>query len=83
MKIRFALAVCLTLLVSACAGEGPTQTVEWYKANEVERTQMIAECSDDRGSRELAPNCVNAGQAQNEIDNSRRGMSPLTPLSSD
>lgn len=79
MNIKIALvAVCLAL--AGCSGNAPTQTVEWYKNHEPERGDMLADCRANPGERELTANCVNAQAAQNQLDNARRGLAPLSPL---
>jgi hypothetical protein len=62
----------LSLGLSGCEKE--VQTVEWYKANDVERMDMVRECKANPDKLSRTPNCVNAKQANREIYNA--GGSP-------
>ena len=75
MLKKFSLLTCLAL--GACSDTEPTQTVAWYKEHAPERAEMLAGCRANVGERSLAPNCVNAQQAQKELDNARSGYAPL------
>ncbi len=77
----FLFVGCLAL--AACSNTEPTRTVEWYKEHAPERAEMLSSCRNNVGERSLAPNCLNAQKAQNELDNARRGLAPLRPLAAD
>lgn len=78
MKIKIALIACLAM--SGCGKVEPSMSVEWYKDRASERAAMIAECKASPGERQLTANCQNAQAAQNQLDNGRTGIAPLTPL---
>ncbi|GAE49189.1 plasmid-related lipoprotein [Xanthomonas arboricola pv. pruni str. MAFF 311562] len=42
--------------------------------------EMIAKCKSNPGELAASPNCINAQQAQNEKDLSRRGYLKLPPV---
>ncbi|WP_253305870.1 EexN family lipoprotein [unidentified bacterial endosymbiont] len=48
-------------------------TVTWFKEHQEERQAMLASCRDNPGELENSPNCVNAMQAENELDAEKRG----------
>ena len=74
----------LSMLVG-CEKDQPTdvvQTVDWYKAHEKERVEMLAICQNNPGQLASTPNCMNAQQAQGNITWGAKGGSikiePLT-----
>lgn len=73
------LFVIATLV--GCSEKEIVQTVDWYKSQDTERKAMIIKCKANPGELALAPNCVNAKQADNEKALSRRGW--LTPNTAD
>lgn len=73
------LFVIATLV--GCGEKEIVQTVDWYKSQDTERKAMIIKCKANPGELALAPNCVNAKQADNEKALSRRGW--LTPNTAD
>ena len=80
MNMKIALAACIAL--AGCSTPEPVQTVDWYKDHAPERQAMVAKCRANPGELEATPNCVNAIRAQNQLDNARRGLAPLTPIPS-
>ena len=69
--------------LAGCKEDKPqevVQTVEWFKAHDTERKEMIAKCKNNPGELAASPNCINAQQAQNEKDLSRRGYLKLSPV---
>ena len=59
------------------------QTVTWFKEHQEERQAMLASCRDNPGEFENSPNCVNALQAENELDaekSSGLGVKPIKGL---
>lgn len=79
MKKIYALLVLATAL-AGCGDNTPVQTVEWYKQHDAERKEMVDKCNDNPGQTELAANCTNAKQADNEKSTARRGwINPTVP----
>jgi len=76
--------VCIALIVAGvlagCGESAPVQTAEWYKAHDAERQGLIAKCKANPGELAASPNCINAQQAQNEKELSRRGFLKLPPV---
>jgi predicted Fe-S protein YdhL (DUF1289 family) len=67
---HFLLGFALLFLIalSGC-GEREVQSVEWYKANNAERMEVIRECKADPDRLNKTQNCINAKQANREILN--------------
>jgi len=57
----------LALALTACERE--VQTVEWYKAHDAERMEVVRECKANPDKLNKTENCVNAKQANREIYN--------------
>lgn len=70
----------LALSLVGCGADTPVQTVDGYKPHDAERKEMIARCKSNPGELTASPNCINAQQAQNEKDLSRRGYLKLPPV---
>ncbi|EJE4183741.1 EexN family lipoprotein [Vibrio parahaemolyticus] len=45
----------------------PTQSVEWFKANDSERKLALQRCANNPGELSEAPNCKNAQEAQKQL----------------
>lgn len=78
--------VAILSILSGCKEENPVdivQTVDWYKANKVNRLEVLAKCKDNPGEMANTPNCVNAGSAANAITHSARGTIDVKPLTAD
>lgn len=76
-------SICMAVLVSALAGcseNTPVQSVDWYKANESERTAMIGKCKANPGELEASANCMNATKAANELVLDKRGYTKRSPI---
>lgn len=63
-----AIATACLFFVSACTKEktlatGETQTVEWFKEHNEERTAVLEECRNNPGELKHLPNCQNAETA--------------------
>jgi hypothetical protein len=76
----FAMFGTLSLL-AGCDDEkisGPTQTVDWYKAHDAERKDVLAKCNNNPGELAATPNCVNAALADNKMamGNSNKAIKP-------
>ncbi|CBA17119.1 EexN family lipoprotein [Xanthomonas albilineans] len=71
---KLALSLVVVAVLAGCGENTPIQTVDWYKAHDTERKAMIATCKVNPGELAASPNCINAQQAQNEKDLSRRGF---------
>jgi predicted Fe-S protein YdhL (DUF1289 family) len=59
------LLLPLLAVLSGCERE--VQSVEWYKANDTERMEVILECKADADRLNKTQNCINAKQANREI----------------
>jgi hypothetical protein len=87
MSILLVVAAPLALL-AGCKSEKPpevVQTVEWYKANRTERTEVLAKCKSNPGELAATPNCINATRADTSTTWSARGggIAPVKPLTAD
>lgn len=60
----------------------PVQTVEWYKANKVERAAMMSKCKSNPGELAMTPNCVNATRADSATTwgATGGGIKPIAPV---
>lgn len=76
------LFLFIAVLLAGCDENTAVQTVDWYKAHDTERKDMIANCKSSPGELAASPNCINAQRAQNEKDLSRRGYLKLPPVNS-
>ena len=66
-KFSIALAVLMTL--AGCKEDQPVevvQTVDWYKAHDAERIEMVKKCKNSPGEIAGTPNCINAKSAQDQ-----------------
>lgn len=72
-RIAQIASLAAIVILSACKEDAPVQTVEWYKGHDAERAQMIAECRNNPGETAASANCINASQADNQLQLSRRG----------
>ena len=77
---KLSLVLVVAAALAGCGENTPVQTVDWYKAHDTERKAMIAKCKANPGELSASPNCINAQQAQNEKDLSRRGFLKLPPV---
>ncbi|MFM2281206.1 MAG: hypothetical protein RLZZ444_3437 [Pseudomonadota bacterium] len=77
---KLSIVLVVTAVLAGCGENTPVQTVDWYKAHDTERKAMIAKCKANPGELAASPNCINAQQAQNEKDLSRRGFLKLPPV---
>ena len=86
-KLTVLLVVAGTLsMVSGCKENKPAevvQTVDWYKAHEAERTEVLAKCRSNPGELAATPNCVNASRAESSSTWSARGGIQVKPLTAD
>lgn len=64
-----AALVLAALALSLTACEREVQTVEWYKAHDAERMEVVRECKANPDKLNKTENCVNAKQALREIYN--------------
>lgn len=79
MKNIIALAAAAAAL-AGCSENTPVQTVDWYKANEAERTAMISKCKANPGQLEASPNCINAVTAANHLAIDKRSYTKRVPI---
>ncbi|EGB7423300.1 EexN family lipoprotein [Escherichia coli] len=77
---KLSIVLIVAAVLAGCGENTPVQTVDWYKAHDTERKAMIAKCKANPGELAASPNCINAQQAQNEKDLSRRGFLKLPPV---
>ncbi|EBR8339490.1 hypothetical protein DOC43_23920 [Salmonella enterica subsp. enterica serovar Agona] len=77
---KLSIVLVVAAVLAGCGENTPVQTVDWYKAHDTERKAMIAKCKANPGELAASPNCINAQQAQNEKDLSRRGFLKLPPV---
>ncbi|MCO8590377.1 EexN family lipoprotein [Burkholderia multivorans] len=75
-----ALSLVILAFLAGCGESTPVQTVDWYKTHDTQRKDMIAKCKSSPGELAASPNCINAQQAQNEKELSRRGYLKLPPV---
>lgn len=66
---RSLFVAAAALPASACA---PDRTVSYYRENETERLAMVEECRDDVTRSKTEPDCLNALQADREVEAARR-----------
>ncbi|MDR1229164.1 MAG: EexN family lipoprotein [Azoarcus sp.] len=65
--------IALLALAAALAGcEREVQSLEWYKANDAERMEVIRECKANPDKLNRTENCINAKKANREILNAGR-----------
>ncbi|RUR55180.1 EexN family lipoprotein [Vreelandella populi] len=79
---KLILFLVVPVVLAACGENTMVQTVDWYKDHDAERKDMIAKCKSSPGELAASPNCINAQQAQNEKDLSRRGYLKLPSVNS-
>lgn len=60
--------------------EEVVRTVSWYKENKEELKIMLAKCDENPGELMETPNCINAAQAQAQLDAAKRGGLEVKPL---
>lgn len=56
------------------------RTVAWYKENKEELKIMLAKCDENPGGLMETPNCINAAQADAQLDAAKRGGLGVKPL---
>ncbi|MGE0645345.1 MAG: EexN family lipoprotein [Nitrospira sp.] len=64
-----AVLISGTIALTGCTKEAlePVNTVEWYKAHDVEREAMLTKCLNNPGQLAETPNCVNAKEAASRL----------------
>jgi hypothetical protein len=64
-----AVLISGTIALTSCTKEAlePVNTVEWYKAHDVEREAMLTKCLNNPGQLAETPNCVNAKEAASRL----------------
>ncbi|MDR0702511.1 MAG: EexN family lipoprotein [Azoarcus sp.] len=72
MKSVASSIALLTLTAALTACEKEVRSVEWYKANDVERMSVIVECKSNPDKLNKTENCINAKKANREILNPGR-----------
>lgn len=56
------------------------QTVTWFKEHQEERLATLVSCKENPGELDNSPNCVNAMQAENELDAEKSGGLKVKPI---
>ncbi|SFL29708.1 hypothetical protein SAMN05192579_1275 [Rhodanobacter glycinis] len=59
--------------LAACSPKEATQSADWYKAHDAERTAMVQRCAANPGELAKTPNCINATTAANAKTWAARG----------
>ena len=77
---KFSVLIGIAITIAGCGENTPVQTVDWYKTHDIERKEMIVKCNANPGELAASPNCINAQEAQNEKELSRRGFLKLPPV---
>lgn len=77
---KLSIALVVAAFLTGCAENTPVQTVDWYKAHEVERTAMIAKCQANPGELGTSSNCINAIAAANHLAVEKRGYAKHAPI---
>jgi len=77
---KLSIVLVVAAVLAGCGENTPVQTVDWYKAHDTERKAMIAKCKANPGELAASPNCINAQQAHNEKELSRRDFLKLPPV---
>jgi predicted small lipoprotein YifL len=70
---RVLLVMAVVMGLTACGPKETVQTVDWYKAHDVERKAMVDQCNANPGELDSTPNCVNATNAANALVWSAKG----------
>jgi predicted Fe-S protein YdhL (DUF1289 family) len=78
-KIIITLTIA-TAVLAGCGEKTATQTVDWYKAHETERTAMIAKCKNDASELATSANCINATKAKNQLTLGNRTYRERAPM---
>jgi len=66
-KLSIALAALMAL--AGCKEDQPVevvQTVDWYKAHDAERIEMVKKCKNSLGEIAGTPDCINAKSAEDQ-----------------
>jgi hypothetical protein len=88
-KLTVLLVVAGALaMLSGCEEDKPAevvQTVDWYKAHQTERDEVLAKCKVNPGELAVTPNCVNASRSDSSSTWSAKGggISPVRPLTAE
>ncbi|MDR1064350.1 MAG: EexN family lipoprotein [Azoarcus sp.] len=65
--------IALLALAATLAGcEREVRSLDWYKANDAERMEVIRECKANPDKLNKTENCINAKKANREILNAGR-----------
>lgn len=67
-----AILIISVLVITGCkedkpAAAAPAMTVDWYKANEQARKDMLAKCNNNPGELAATADCVNATVANEQL----------------
>ncbi len=92
-KVTVLLVVAGALsMLAGCKEDKPAavpaevvQTVDWYKAHNSERAEVLAKCKANPGELAATPNCVNASRADSATTWGAKGggIAPVKPLTAD
>lgn len=70
---RVLLVMAVTFGLVACGPKESVQTVDWYKAHDVERKVMVKSCLNNPGELQSTANCINATDAHNTLTWAAKG----------
>ena len=66
---KFSIALVAFMALAGCKEDQPVevvQTVDWYKAHDAERIEMVKKCKNSPGVIAGTPNCINAKSAHDQ-----------------
>ena len=66
---KLSIALVALMALAGCKEDQPVevvQTVDWYKAHDAERIEMVKKCKNSPGEIAGTPNCINAKSAHDQ-----------------
>ena len=66
MKNLNTILFVMAMVLAGCNEEETVQTVDWYKAHDAERIEMVKKCKNSPGEIAGTPNCINAKSAHDQ-----------------
>ena len=66
---KFSILLFALMALAGCKENQPVevvQTVDWYKAHDAERIEMVNKCKNNPGEITGSPNCINAKSAHDQ-----------------
>lgn len=77
-KLSILLLAAVALV--GCNEKAPVQTVDWYKAHDTERKEMLTKCRNNLGEIGASANCINANSAETAVNDAKRGGLNVQPM---